>query len=637
MRIVTWNINGIRATREPIENILNSFKADIICIQETKVTRDQLDEAIAIVDGYNSYFSFSRVRSGYSGVATYCRNVTASPTHAEEGLTGRLARRADERLVGAYGNLDAFSDDELDSLDAEGRAVLTQHKIKVGDNVEDVVVINVYCPRADPERENRLHFKLQFYKLLEIRVAALQSAGRHVIILGDLNTSLQPIDHCDPGEEKDFLSSPSRIWLNDFLRQRPRVDDNTSIVDTFRYFHPDRKNAFTCWCSMTNARLTNYGTRIDYVLADRELTTRHFVDTRHLVDVAGSDHCPVQSDVDVVLLPATKLPSLCAKFLPEFAGKQRKLSDFFAPKSSGGRNLASMGNQQTTLDNQNKGVTMSAPLTLKRAASVPVGAPIQPPAKRSKLVDKAKLAESSSSTGGQQVNLFALFKKKGISRNFDCSRTTQDAATPADKSTSQYQSTSAPSTPVSSHRESTPPGSVENKRCIGRDDCSIPESSPLRENNDNIQVTCVMEAIIASALDGRDAKTGVRAANSIRQYLPESDPLYLADLSSLDAGNDRKQPLDLTTESASDRGAAAVASSSSTRSQNAWKDVLKGPPAPPMCRGHREPCVLRTVKKDNLNKGRQFWVCPRPEGHASNKEARCNHFEWIAKKTAKKS
>ncbi|KAK2158357.1 hypothetical protein LSH36_172g03042 [Paralvinella palmiformis] len=63
-----------------------------------------------------------------------------------------------------------------------------------------------------------------------------------------------------------------------------------------------------------------------------------------------------------------------------------------------------------------------------------------------------------------------------------------------------------------------------------------------------------------------------------------------------------------------------------------WKSLLKGPPAPPLCKGHKEPCVLRTVKKDSLNKGRQFWVCSRPEGHKSNPDARCDYFVWVTKK-----
>jgi AP endonuclease-2 len=76
------------------------------------------------------------------------------------------------------------------------------------------------------------------------------------------------------------------------------------------------------------------------------------------------------------------------------------------------------------------------------------------------------------------------------------------------------------------------------------------------------------------------------------------------------------------------RSVAPLQKSAST----SWKSLLKGPPPPPLCKGHQEQCLLRTVKKDSLNKGRQFWVCPRPDGHKSNPEARCNHFVWLDEK-----
>ncbi|KAG9331159.1 hypothetical protein JZ751_019951 [Albula glossodonta] len=101
MKVVTWNINGIRTFKGGIKKALDLFDADIVCFQETKVTRDLLDERTAIVDGYNSYFSFSRGRSGYSGVATFCKDG-AMPVAAEEGLTGLLTNHSN--AVGCYGD-----------------------------------------------------------------------------------------------------------------------------------------------------------------------------------------------------------------------------------------------------------------------------------------------------------------------------------------------------------------------------------------------------------------------------------------------------------------------------------------------------------------------------------------------------
>ncbi|GLD50168.1 DNA-(apurinic or apyrimidinic site) lyase 2 [Lates japonicus] len=337
MKIVTWNINGIRTFRGGIKQALDSLDADIICVQETKVTRDLLDERTAIVDGYNSYFSYSRGRSGYSGVATYCKD-SATPFAAEEGLTGLLTNH--EGAVGCYGDHTEFSNEELQLLDNEGRAVITQHRIMCQDKVQTVTVINVYCPRADPEKPERKQFKLHFYKLLQGRAEAILKDGSHVIVLGDVNTSHRQIDHCDPSDNDDFGENPGRKWLNSFLHSgKPEQDrdeeepDGESVhggkfVDTFRYFHPTRTNAFTCWSTLTGARQTNYGTRIDYIFADCQLAEEQFVAADIMPEVEGSDHCPVWGQLSCPLLPSSKPPPLCTRYLPEFAGKQQKLSRF---------------------------------------------------------------------------------------------------------------------------------------------------------------------------------------------------------------------------------------------------------------------------------------------------------------------
>lgn len=196
LTIVSWNINGIRSLASPLKSILDSFDSDIICLQEIKATRDLMDETVANVHGYNSYFSFSRRRSGYSGVATYCRH-RVTPIAAEEGLTGCGVNLKDE--VGCHDNGD-FGPELLHAVDSEGRAVLTKHSIRLQDGDEkQFTVINVYCPRADPEKRERVEFKLQFYEILLLRSKAILNSGCHVLIVGDINTSHRPIDHCDPG------------------------------------------------------------------------------------------------------------------------------------------------------------------------------------------------------------------------------------------------------------------------------------------------------------------------------------------------------------------------------------------------------------------------------------------------------
>ena len=159
-----------------------------------------LDEPTALIDGYTSYFAFSRKKSGYSGVATYC-NAKYLPINAEEGLGGTLTVAKYNDNVGHLQNINLeFTNEKLKALDAEGRCVITIHRVNILDEEKKLVVFNLYCPRADPEKPERLTYKLQFYKLLEIRADNLRKAGYLVIIVGDINTSHHKIDHCDPYE-----------------------------------------------------------------------------------------------------------------------------------------------------------------------------------------------------------------------------------------------------------------------------------------------------------------------------------------------------------------------------------------------------------------------------------------------------
>ncbi|XP_044538643.1 DNA-(apurinic or apyrimidinic site) endonuclease 2 [Gracilinanus agilis] len=478
MRLVSWNINGIRRSPEALKHLLDSLGADVTCLQETRVTRDLLEEPLAIVEGYSSYFSFSRCRSGYSGVATFCKN-NATPGAAEEGLTSLLTTH--QGAVGSYGNTEEFTEDELRSLDSEGRAVLTQHQIRTSDGQEKTLTImNVYCPHADPEKPERLTYKLRFYRLLQLRAEALLQAGSHVIILGDVNTSHRPLDHCDPADLECFEENPGRQWLTEFLWQPDR--DSGLFVDSFRHFHPTTVGAFTCWSTATGARLTNYGTRLDYILGDRALVLEEFEDSFLMPEVEGSDHCPIGATLRAELIPAPRCPPLCTRYLPEFAGRQQKLSRFLIKLDPNSTEPAS-----AQLQEKNDGV------------------PLKTQAKR-----------TCGDLGQGQLSLLKFFQ----------------AGRPPEKSLV-----------TGAQEPKTDPASQEPK--------------------------------------------------AVAPPLPEPS-----------------------------RGQAAF-----------WKAVLKGPPRPPLCKGHGEPCVLRTVRKAGPNFGRQFYVCSRPVGHISNPAARCDFFLWVSGKT----
>ncbi|KAK5864072.1 hypothetical protein PBY51_001046 [Eleginops maclovinus] len=564
MKIVTWNINGIRTFRGGIKKALDSLDADIICVQETKVTRDLLDERTGIVDGYNSYFSFSRGRSGYSGVATYCKD-SATPCAAEEGLTGLLTHH--EGAVGCYGDQSEFSSEELQLLDNEGRAVITQHRIMCQDKEQTVTVINVYCPRADPEKPERKQFKLQFYKLLQSRAETILKDGSHVIVLGDVNTSHRQIDHCDPSDIEDFGENPGRKWLNGFLHSgRPTEETNEEqtneefevtssdpvhggkFVDTFRYFHPTRTSAFTCWSTMTGARQTNYGTRIDYIFANCQLAKEQFLAADIMPEVEGSDHCPVWGKLSCALLPSSKTPPFCTCYLPEFAGKQQKLSRFFVKVD-----------QKSIQSEHREALPGSQEEEERRENLNPFGAGNASGKKRlltsDSVVPKGKKTKTCPKPQG---SLLSFFKPK--------------------------LPTAAPSTEA-----------PEKKTFVSDEDTS----------SQNSQKACTTSKDVSSAPSGEP----------VPELLDDGSPQLCTTVES-----DKQIKLKHLTP-APKKGASLVF----------WKSVLHGPPPPPSCKVHGEPCVLRTVKKEGPNFGKQFFVCARPQGHASNPDARCNFFAWVEK------
>lgn len=431
MKILSWNINGIRASKGSLSNLFDSLNADVICLQETKVTRDMLDEPTAIIEGYSSYFSFSRKRSGYSGTANYCKE-SVTPSQAEEGLSGALSA-SDDGTVGHYGNQTMFSEDELKDLDAEGRAVITQHRIRLKDGTEkDLAIINVYCPRFDPERHDRHNYKLRFYALLQTRAEALLASGSHVIILGDINTTHKDLDHCDPQEE-ETIKRPSRLWLNQMLWERdrdPNLDTDINreeftaatpytvggkFVDTYRYFYPEKEGAFTNWHTLTNARATNYGRRLDYILADVELATKCLKDACIMQDVEGSDHCPIKVELNCTCLPAKTCPPMCTKFMPEFTGKQQKLSTFFTKLSKSDSKLPNelcRHSPETVIITETVNVD-KAEMAMKSKKPVKRQ---EKDTSSSQPLKKQKTEIKKSASGSKQASLMSFFNKGSESK-----------------------------------------------------------------------------------------------------------------------------------------------------------------------------------------------------------------------------
>ncbi|KAI5417496.1 hypothetical protein KIW84_042201 [Lathyrus oleraceus] len=176
VKIITYNVNGLRQRIlqfGSLRNLLNSFDADIICFQETKLSRQDVTADLVMVDGYESFFSSTRTsqkgRTGYSGVITFCRVKSAFssteatlPLAAEEGFTGLMcnSQTREDKLPLFIEDLEGFSKDELLSVDSEGRCIVTDHG--------HFVLFNIYGPRAGSDDTERIQFKQIFYRILQI-------------------------------------------------------------------------------------------------------------------------------------------------------------------------------------------------------------------------------------------------------------------------------------------------------------------------------------------------------------------------------------------------------------------------------------------------------------------------------------
>ncbi|MDB9854253.1 exodeoxyribonuclease III [Candidatus Marinimicrobia bacterium] len=254
MKLISWNVNGIRAaTKKGFLDYLTQEEPDILCIQESKAHKEQLSTEILNDHGYYTYWH-SGVRRGYSGVATFCKK---EPLYVQEGLG-------------------------IKKYDDEGRVLLTEH--------EDFLLYNIYFPNGQKD-ETRLQYKLDFYNDLLPIINDQVESGNNVIVTGDWNTAHQSIDLARP---KDNLKTSGFMPI-----EREKLDEYIASgwVDTFRLFHnePDR---YSWWTYRFGARQRNVGWRIDYFFVNNGMSEM-CLDADIHPDILGSDHCPVSLILDL--------------------------------------------------------------------------------------------------------------------------------------------------------------------------------------------------------------------------------------------------------------------------------------------------------------------------------------------------
>ncbi|ORX51632.1 DNase I-like protein [Hesseltinella vesiculosa] len=327
MRIVTWNVNGLATTlqyhpwseKKSYKHLLDALRGDIICFQEVKTQRQKLTRDMAMVPGYDGYFSFPKSKHGYSGVATYVKQPLR-PLEVGESITEGLSD----------GFLASLKTQPPQLLDQEGRCLRMDFGM--------FVLFNIYFPNGNGD-DARFEYKMDYHACVRQQVDMLISQGRAVVLLGDVNALASAADHADPAQSlkdwgiTDFMDLPHRQWLHKL------IDPVGPLIDVCRKCFPLRTHMFTCWNLLTNARPANFGTRIDYILITKDLLP--WFDSANIQpEIFGSDHCPVVMDM-VDTLDGTKLRDLLthpnalaspfhAANFSEF--KQMKLSSFFGKK-----------------------------------------------------------------------------------------------------------------------------------------------------------------------------------------------------------------------------------------------------------------------------------------------------------------
>ena len=249
MKIVSWNVNGIRAAiGKGIWDWVSSEEPDILCLQETRVHRQLTTGPRLTPQGYHSYWS-SAQRKGYSGVATFCRE---EPIATKSGLG-------------------------FPAFDSEGRVLVTEH--------DSFTLVNAYVPSGQRGHE-RVEFKIRFSDALLQYCLELKADGRDLLVCGDLNTAHQPIDLARPKQNtktSGFLPL-EREALGRWLK--------SGFVDVFRHTHP-KAEEYTWWTYRYNARARGIGWRLDYFLLSESLLPV-VESTRICGEVPGSDHCPIE-------------------------------------------------------------------------------------------------------------------------------------------------------------------------------------------------------------------------------------------------------------------------------------------------------------------------------------------------------
>ena len=251
MKFIAWNVNGLRAcATKGFADTFKSLDADFFALQETKMQAGQMDIGF---EGYRSYWNYAE-KKGYSGTAVFTRHTPSAVTYG----------------IG------------IDEHDHEGRVITME--------MEDFYFVTVYVPNSQDELA-RLGYRMRWEDDFRAYLLKLD-ARKPVIVCGDLNVAHKEIDLKNPKTNR------RNAGFTDEEREKFSALLDSGFTDTFRYFYPDMENIYSWWSYRFKAREKNAGWRIDYFLTSKRLDSR-LVSAGIHTEITGSDHCPVEVDIDI--------------------------------------------------------------------------------------------------------------------------------------------------------------------------------------------------------------------------------------------------------------------------------------------------------------------------------------------------
>lgn len=251
MKMVSWNVNGLRAcVTKGFVDIFNKLDADIFCLQETKLQEGQIDLPL---EGYYQYWNYAK-KKGYSGTAIFTKKEPLAVTNG----------------IG------------IDEHNTEGRVITLEF--------QDFFFVTCYTPNSQNELK-RLDYRMKWEDDFREYLLRLNKK-KPVILCGDLNVAHNEIDLKNPKTNR------KNAGFSDEEREKMTTLLNSGFTDSFRYLYPDKEGIYSWWSYRFNARKNNAGWRIDYFITSDSIKDK-IIDSKIHTDIMGSDHCPVELDIDL--------------------------------------------------------------------------------------------------------------------------------------------------------------------------------------------------------------------------------------------------------------------------------------------------------------------------------------------------